>query len=131
MTVRISSGYSVDDPWKNRSGKKTKDGGNTSEQSHFHRTFINGFARQTGFEYPEDDQGNNRDNQSDIKRCSRIFPQDIRNDGGNAALTDNQKDARTLQEALEGYLREKQLPILVRSSTIDSEGARHVASTHL
>ena len=47
------------------------------------------------------------------------------------ALTDNQKDARTLQEALEGYLREKQLPILVRSSTIDSEGARHVASTHL
>jgi homoserine kinase len=47
------------------------------------------------------------------------------------ALTDSQKDARTLQEALEGYLRENQIPILVRSSTIDSEGARHVASTHL
>lgn len=47
------------------------------------------------------------------------------------ALTDNPKDARTIQEVLEKYLLEKQLPVLVRSANIDSEGARHVTSPHL
>ncbi|MCL4461792.1 MAG: homoserine kinase [Nitrospirae bacterium] len=47
------------------------------------------------------------------------------------ALTDSPQGARTLQSALEKYIQENKLPILVRSSTIDSEGARHVASTDL
>ena len=47
------------------------------------------------------------------------------------ALTDNPQDARTIQETLEKYVQYKQIPVLVRSSTIDSEGARHVATPHL
>lgn len=47
------------------------------------------------------------------------------------AVTDKEKDATVLKKKLEDHVRGNNLPIFVQSSTIDSEGARHVASPGL
>ena len=47
------------------------------------------------------------------------------------AVTDKPEDASRMGEALEQYILRNSLPVLVRSSTIDNEGVRRVAPSHL